>query len=214
MKSLTCWDTLGISSGVLHPGPASGVYVFSARGQVYCGMENRAGDEKLIWHVPGACGIVVHQSISQTVLLLGSSIRLRNCRHSGEHCRVPGHHVSLCLPLSPFMWVAFAGFLSVLSLSPFVSLHVGGLCGVPGVLSPFVSLHVGGLCRVPGRLCLPLSPLVFLHVGGLCWVPERLVSLCFPLSPFVTLHAGGLCRVPGRLVSLCLPSCGWPLPGS
>ena len=100
--------------------------------------------------------------------------------------------MTLCLPLSPFMWVAFAGLL--------------------GFLSPFVSLcplYVGGLCRLPERLvflCFPLSPF------GLCrflGVLSAFVSLGLPSCrcgpPFVSLNAGRLCRVPGRLVSLCLP---------
>ena len=68
--------------------------------------------------------------------------------------------VSLCLPLSLFMWAALPGcFASRLPLSPFVS------------------------------LCLPLSPFVSLCLSSrerLCRVALLLASPCLPLSPFVS----------------------------
>ena len=94
---------------------------------------------------------------------------------------------------------------------------------------PFISLHVGGLGRVRGILvsaCPPLSPYMIRLFGwplpGCLGSLSPLVSPCSPhsntvaglhSSPFVSFPVGCFCRVPGHLVSaclLCLPSCGFP----
>ena len=67
-------------------------------------------------------------------------------------CRVPGRPVSICLPLSLFMWVAFAGFLGV--LSPFVS------------SSPFMRVAFSRF--LPSR---PLNPMFSIYLSLLCLFP-------------------------------------------
>ena len=119
-----------------------------------------------------------------------------------------------CLPLSSFMWGAFAGFLSVLSLlSPFVSLHVGGLCQIPErlvssylFLSPFVWVVFSGFLSILFLFIfygLPLSLLMWAVFATFC-LP--LVSY-FPLSPysFMWMIFVGFLGDLFDFVSLCLP---------
>ena len=155
--------------------------------------------------------------------------------HVGSYCRVPELLVSACLPLSPFMWVAFAGLLVSHCLpSPGFLLRLCPLCGFlsPGSwapclrLSPFVSVQVGSFCRVPGHLvsaCVPSSPFTWVPFAGFLGSLSPPVSLCpscglfFPgywahclrLSPFVSLHVGSLARFLSSLSPLfshCLSS--------
>ena len=130
--------------------------------------------------------------------------------------------------MSPFMWVAFAGFLGVLSVWPLPGSRTSCLCFL---LTPSLSLHAGGLCRVPEHLVLllfafvclwvalpgswasclllsPLSPFMRVAFVGFLSVLSPFVSLCLPLSPFVSVTWVAFAGFLGSLfpfVSLCLP---------